>query len=893
MKLHFSIEYKTNWGESVQVEITQKRFNGKTLSHFFSLDTTDGLLWTGEVNISAKDIISFSYQYVICAGNTVLRREWNVVKRNFPAKTEQNFYFPDYWRDIPTFSYMYSSAYINSVSHFRETEPKFIYYDKTIIFRVQAPQLKSGECLAVLGNQPPIGGWSMDMPLRMYRCGINEWVLSISADNLVMPFEYKYVVLDEESGQFLRWEDGVNRVSPSSFPLTSNGVFVIYDQDVQVQATEWKASGLVIPVFALRSKNSQGVGDFYDLKLMVDWADKTAMHVIQLLPIYDTTQNHEWTDSYPYNCISIYALHPMYVNLMELPKLNDVAYMQRFESKRTELNSLEKIDYVSVNALKQEYLRKVYNQETEAIHQDIAFQSFYLKNEEWLVPYCAFCLLRDKYGTADFSQWPEHAKYDVNEICSFVEAHRSDTDFYAYVQYLLDKQLTETVQYARSKGVFLKGDIPIGISRNSVEAWTEPYYFNMNGQAGAPPDDFSVLGQNWGFPTYDWDRMAQDGYQWWIRRFQRMSSYFDAYRIDHVLGFFRIWEIPLHSVHGLLGQFSPSLPFSVDEMNEFGLTFNKDMMTNPYITDDVLRNVFDDKADYVRREYLEYASDGFYRMKPSYATQRQVEQAFAGRDSEGDASLREGLYRLISDVLFVPDKANPELYHPRIAVMNDFVFRALSPQEQEAFLRLYNHYFYYRHNDFWYHQAMKKLPVLLGSTQMLPCAEDLGMVPACVGPVMERLRMLSLEIQSMPKQPGLLFGKLEENPYLSVSTIFTHDMPTLREWWEENPGRSQKYFRQVLKKDGDAPRELSAVLCQEIIRQHLQSPSMLCLISFQNWLSMDENLRFPNPSEERINIPANAHHYWRYRMHLNIEELLDAAELNDRIRSLIVQSARA
>ncbi len=891
MKLHFSLEYGTKWGESVHVEISQKKFTGRTFVQSFPLDTQDGLCWSGDVTLSARDVKSFSYEYLIMAGDHVVRREWNVVKREFPAREGLSFKFPDYWRDVPPLSHTYSSAYTRCVSHFLAREPQLIYFDRTIIFRLQAPQLAAGQVPAVIGSQPPIGAWNLDLALRMNPCGVNEWVIAISADGLTLPFEYKYVVLDEQSGKLLKWEDGANRVCGSNI-LASNSVLLMYDKELRTEEELWRTAGVVVPVFSLRSEHSQGVGDFHDLRLMVDWAVKTRMHVIQLLPIYDTTQTHGWTDSYPYCCISIYALHPMYLDLSQLPALMDEDYMRSYEEKRRELNALSQVDYVQVSSLKTDYLRRLYNQCREEIKQSADYHAFYEENREWLVPYTAFCMLRDRHCTADFNDWGEYAVYDIWRVQMLVEKNEEEAGFYAYVQYLLDKQLSETVRYARANNIVLKGDIPIGISRSSVEAWTEPYYFNMNGQAGAPPDDFSVMGQNWGFPTYNWARMAEDGYSWWAKRFRRMSAYFDAYRVDHVLGFFRIWEIPQHSVHGLLGQFVPALPLTPDEMRDFGLNFDEELMTKPYITDDVLENIFGKDAERVRELYLQPEKNGRYSLKPEYATQRQVEQAFADA-AEDDIRVRDGLYSLINNVLFVPDHQREGVYHPRISVMNDFVFRALPWQDQEAFLQLYNHYFYYRHNEFWYHQAMQKLPTLVNATPMLPCAEDLGMVPACVGSVMDQLRMLSLEIQSMPKQPGLLFGNLEDNPYLSVATIFTHDMPTLREWWEEDAARAAKYYAQALKHEGDAPAALSAQLCREILEQHLLSPSMLCLISLQDWMSVDEQVRRANPYEERINIPSVPNHYWRYRMHLTIEQLLASEDFCATLAKLIHQSGRA
>ncbi len=196
--------------------------------------------------------------------------------------------------------------------------------------------------------------------------------------------------------------------------------------------------------------------------------------------------------------------------------------------------------------------------------------------------------LRDKNGTADFNQWPDHQVWDEAERKALTDpktAACKNVAFFYFVQFVLDRQMQEAHEHAKAKGVILKGDIPmkgdipIGVNRNGCDVWTEPKYFNLNGQAGAPPDDFSANGQNWGFPTYNWFEMLKDGCQWWNRRFKNMARYFDAYRIDHVLGFFRIWEIPVHSVHGLLGQFAPALAMSREEIESYGLHFQEDRFT--------------------------------------------------------------------------------------------------------------------------------------------------------------------------------------------------------------------------------------------------------------------------------------------------------------------------
>ena len=279
-------------------------------------------------------------------------------------------------------------------------------------------------------------------------------------------------------------------------------------------------------------------------------------------------------------------------------------------------------------------------------------------------------------------------------------------------------------------------------------------------------------------------------------------------------------------------------------------------------------------------------------MRSEYSTQRKIEEAFTGELSEKDIWIRDGLYSLVSDVLFVRDHRDPNLFHPRISVQFDFIYESLYDSDKAIFNKLYNDYYYRRNNQFWYQEAMKKLPKLVNATRMLVCAEDLGMVPDCVAWVMNELRILSLEIQSMPKDPHLRFGHLGTNPYSSVSTISTHDMPTLRLWWDEDWPRTQDYFNNVLHREGPAPHPLPGWLARDIVSRHLSSPSMLCVLSIQDWMSIDETLRLAQPDAERINIPANPKHYWRYRMHVSLEDLMKRNDFNYDITDLIAQSGR-
>ncbi len=279
-------------------------------------------------------------------------------------------------------------------------------------------------------------------------------------------------------------------------------------------------------------------------------------------------------------------------------------------------------------------------------------------------------------------------------------------------------------------------------------------------------------------------------------------------------------------------------------------------------------------------------------MKPEFSTQRKVEAFFATKTDADSVRMRDGLYSLISNVLFVRDHDDHSLYHPRIAAQNDYAYRALDEAQQTAFNNLYNNYYYQRHNRFWEERGMEKLPVLIGSTAMLACGEDLGMIPDCVPAVMDRLHILSLEVQRMPKIMFHEFANTRRYPYLSVCTPSTHDMATLRSWWTEDADLTQRFFNSVLGHIGKAPAEATPEICEEIIRMHLDSPSMLCIPLLQDWLSIDAQTQCADAADERINVPAIPRYYWRYRMPLTIESLMEAAPLNSRIARLISLSGR-
>lgn len=865
MKLLISIEYRTRWGEQPVLRLGKRRI---------ALQYAEGGIWTCAIDRYPRSAPA-EYHYEIERDGVCIRREWRSHTLRLPdGDGVRTLRIRDRWQEMPADTPFYSSAFTRGIfGRGKTAAPK--KSTGNITLHVVLPTLRPDETLAVAGSGRELGNWKRIIPMNDGR--FPEWELTLGATH---GFEYKFLVADRKTLAPILWEEGPNRTWDE---IPGAGEHLLEaSASPRLPERRWQGAGTAIPVFSLRSGEGFGVGEFHDLKRLADWAAVTGQRVIQVLPINDTTMTGTWEDSYPYNANSTFALHPQFIRLPDAGVEEDDEYRRL----RDELNALPEIDYEQVNHNKLRLLRRAFERHGARTAARRDYKEFVAANGHWLIPYAAFCTLRDETGTPDFTRWGDYARYDKKAMDAYCRRHSRDIAFHCYVQYHLHRQLSEVCAYAHSRGIVLKGDLPIGISRTSVDAWLYPHLFHMDSQAGAPPDAFSAVGQNWGFPTYNWERMAQDGYAWWRARLAKMAEYFDAFRIDHILGFFRIWEIPTHAVHGLLGCFNPALPYSADELRGMGFDTDGGRYTTPAPDEGMLGDLFGDLAGKVRTTCLK---DG--RLLPACATQRKVAALFPG-DDEHQARLREGLMTLLDDVLFIEDPRRKGCFHPRIAAHSTYAYRALDDGRRAAFDRLYNDFFYHRHNQFWKESAMRKLPALLSATGMLTCGEDLGMIPDSVPETMRELQILSLEIQRMPKAPGELFADPAHYPYFSVCTTSTHDMNPLRAWWEEDRGLTERFCREVLGIQGDVPWFCEPWICRRILDMHLASPAMLAVLPLQDWLSVDGELRYPDPAKERINVPAIPRYYWRYRMHIPLEELLHKDAFNSSLRDMIASGGR-
>lgn len=891
MRINFYLKYHTKFGQELFISGNNQYLGDYDFSKAVKLQWYDEDFWYFSLQVpdDFDDLIDYRYlirdskSFESFDGEENRFINLSVIK----AKTVTVF---DTWNAPGNignvfFTTAFSKTLLPPVTKIKTRKPKITTYE----FRVKAPLLKPGETICLCGSTQSLKNWDTENPVLL--SPENNWfVAPVHLEVNEWPAGYKYGIYNLDQKKFICFEEGINR----GLPKNEKGLIILHDGFVNYHAGLWKGAGVSIPVFGLRTEKSFGVGEFSDIKLLVDWAKQTGLTLIQLLPVNDTQAHHNWQDSYPYAVISAFALHPLYINLEKVAGKAYSFIIKPLRKKQKQLNQLSSVDYEQVMKFKISALKELFEAGKKEFKNDLNYFKFFDLNRHWLVPYAVFSYLRDKNKTADFTKWKSHKIFNGPAIQKFAapsQPHYDEIAFFYFVQYHLCLQLKEVADYAHRQKIVLKGDIPIGVYRYSCDTWENPSLYNMDEQSGAPPDNFAVKGQNWGFPTYNWQKMKEDNFKWWRTRFDQMSNYFDAFRIDHILGFFRIWSIPMDAIEGILGRFVPAIPVGISEFNSNHIWFDRDRYCQPFITDDIIHYIFNDKAETIKEAFLEPGSNGQYQLKELVNTQLKVEKYF---EENEDDSIRQGLFDLISNVILLEEKnSDGNQFHFRIAMDQTSSFLQLEYNTQQQLKSLYINYFYRRQNDFWKKEGMKKLPELKQATAMLVCGEDLGMVPDCVPQVMKELTILSLEVERMHKDPDKEFFHPKDAGYLTVVTPSTHDMSTIREWWEEDRARTQYFYNYLLGHYGKAPYFCEGWINKEIILQHLYSPAMWSIFQLSDLLGMDEKLRRENSQEERINNPADPHNYWHYRMHLTLENVLKEKEFNNEIKKFIQESGRS
>lgn len=887
--VEFKIPYHIEDGGSIQVAYQLEGADDSEIKTFPLSEVLSGE-WSGHIEVADDaDAIRYGYEYV--RNGRVVRGEWGGKPHSLHFNCINSRYMQfDLWLDSPA-GYYATTGLFGMFSNIKVADNRsgVNWYNRSVTVQMFITGVENDSKPLLAGDVPVLGMWNPDEAPLMHCIAPNLWSATFDVEGINSGCIRFKVVLRHADGT-LQWEGGDNRTI--TLPDFEPGTACRYSFDpISFAQPTLRLAGTVIPLFSIRTERSWGIGDFGDLKAMADWLELTGQNVLQLLPVNDTTVTGGDGDSYPYNCVSVFALNPIYTDMESLPKLDSAKRNAYYSKQRMQLNELPKVDYSAVFMLKMNYLRELFAQQGDETLATDECRAFVAEQERWLQPYTLFRFLSSRLH-CDISRWGEYSCYDATTkervLAEFSDAE-GELQFYTFVQYILYRQLCDAHSYANSKRVALKGDIPIGVAPNGLDVWCDREQFNLTVSAGAPPDAFAAEGQNWGFPTYNWKQMEADGYEWWRRRLQYMSRFFDAYRIDHILGFFRIWQIPRWAVSGLAGTFSPSVPMSAGEIESAGFALDADLHTRAFVDGDTVSEIFGDMEEFVHENYLNEYEFGCYTFKDEFRDPLALRAHLYSAYSPLSYEMKEEVLRLFGEVLFFKDA---EGFTPRIDASRTLAYSMLSVRDRAAYNRLYEEYFYHRHTNFWYEEGMRKLMPVLLSTPMTACGEDLGMIPECVPWVMRNLQILSLEIERMPKRYGEVFALPQNYPYLSVATPSTHDMSTLRGWWCEDSSATQRFYNEVLQRSGDAPATMSGEIAATIVRSHLEAPSMLALFAWQDLMAMDERLRRDNPDDERINVPANRDHVWCYRMHITVEQMMKESAFNNSLYSMIAASGR-
>lgn len=633
-------------------------------------------------------------------------------------------------------------------------------------------------------------------------------------------------------------------------------------------------TGTAIPVSALRTEASCGIGEFLDLKQFGNWCKVVGIDLIQLLPVNDTGYQ-----SSPYSALSAFALHPIYISIKNIPEAKE--FKKEISSIEKKWNSREKVHFNDVLKAKLNLLEKIFKTNIEKISKSRKIKTWENSNP-WIVNYAVFSFLKKKKDYTPWTEWEEFKLLDDKKINDIYKKNRESVLFYSWVQYHLEQQLRSVTVYLEDLGINIKGDLPILMNFDSCDVWSSRDIFNTSNRAGAPPDMFSDSGQNWGFPTYNWEVMETDDYAWWKGRLKQAAKFYHAYRIDHVLGFFRIWTIPPRYESGSMGYYSPNNFITEKELEEINLTKERlTWLTEPHIPGHELREVTGLEANECIKQLLyQLEGEDLYRFKEEITSVHEIKAV-----EELSSETREKMVEFYHNITIM--KIDKNRYMTTWFYHNSRAYQTLSDHEKFQLSELIKT----KSSDsmkIWEAQGLKLLKFMKEHEDMLVCAEDLGTIPECVPEVLEKLEILGLHVIRWAKKYGEYgepYIKPSEYNYLSVSTPAVHDSSTVRQWWSEIEDSSNLAHALNLDTIGDTP---NAENIERVYKQLLQTTAHIAMFQFQDLLAIDSNLCREQLETERINVPGTTNdENWSYRLDFNLEKLLSNNEFNKKLKKLI------
>jgi 4-alpha-glucanotransferase len=595
-----------------------------------------------------------------------------------------------------------------------------------------------------------------------------------------------------------------------------------------------KIAGLVVPLIALRRNKTAACGVFSDLVHLARVARQWGLSLIQLLPLNDTGNGTS-----PYAALSAFALNPIYISLSETPDTMAALGLPLGENAANALIRADsainrkfggepRVPYEATLRAKLDALRQVWNASREIC---APLAEALAAEQGWAKPYASFVALKEAFRGAPWWDWPEWREITSAQIDAlwYNPEFAEEARFRLWLQVLAREQLQRAAQAVRAMGIDIMGDIPILLAKDSADVWFQRDIFILNRQAGAPPDMYSPRGQNWGFPLYDWEALRAQGYAFWRQRLGYADNFYTAYRIDHVLGFFRIWAIDEFENDAYLGVFEPSVRMSRAELSALGFSDERiRWLSKPHVPEWKIQSAekqcleafaagadrkmaFARGLEDVRRAcFVRIKDEPLFLFSPEIRGTSDISVLFSAlrrNFPEADRSLADYARSMgdwwIDRVLY---EAAPDAYVFQWSYRDTTSWKSLSPQEQAA-LEAKAAALAAASLDVWERRGRELLSMLESASDMQPFAEDLGAVPPCVPKVLRELNIPGLKVLRWERrwdesgQPYIPFGMYEP---LSVACTSVHDSTNMRQWWEEEADRRQLWAMFMKMAEHDA-----------------------------------------------------------------------------------------